>query len=91
MEAAHVVSRSQRGRDCLSNAICVCPVHHWAFDRGLITIDEELSVRVSSEVSVFGVDSTFLDKLEGQKARFPDDFPVPSIALGWHRRNIFRE
>src|SRR5690606_40949427 len=50
MEAAHIIPRGYRGTNALANALCLCPIHHWAFDRGLVTIDGDLVVRVAQSV-----------------------------------------
>ncbi len=88
MEAAHVIPRSQRGADTLVNGICLCPIHHWAFDRGLLTINEHWLVRVSKAA---GTDDAghWLVPLEGKEVRFPHGVHVSEDAIEWHRRNIF--
>jgi hypothetical protein len=39
LEAAHIIPRARRGSNSISNALCLCPEHHWAFDRGLWAVD----------------------------------------------------
>ena len=46
MEAAHIVPRGKRGTDNVANGLCLCPVHHWAFDKGMWTLDEALVIRI---------------------------------------------
>lgn len=89
MEAAHVVPRSNRGSNFLCNALCLCPVHHWAFDKGLLTIDDELQVKVASSIRAGGDECSWLAKLHGQTAALSADAPLSRSALAWHRRNIF--
>ena len=91
-EAAHIIPRSKRGLDETSNAMCLCKAHHWAFDRGLITISEDREVLVSevlsNKVSDFAVELLSYDSSE---IYWPDKLEFPSEKFLWHRRNIFLE
>ncbi len=89
MEAAHVVPRSNRGSNLLQNALCLCPIHHWAFDKGLLTIDEERQIRIASSVRALGDKGGWLTDLHGKDAALSVDAPISNLALAWHRRNIF--
>ena len=88
-EAAHIVPHSRRGADIIENAICLCPVCHWAFDRGLIGITRENIVVVSGMISNDSDVSTSLRKLDGRQVVFPASHKIPYSALEWHMRNIF--
>lgn len=88
MEAAHVIPRGQRGADTLANGICLCPIHHWAFDRGLLAIDEQWLVWVSKAADADGA-GYWLAPLEGKEVCFPCGVHVSEDAIEWHRRNIF--
>lgn len=87
MEAAHVIPRGQRGADTLANGLCLCPIHHWAFDRGLIMFDEGMRVRVSEVAKHRNAD--WLTVLDGQEPFFPNGVRVSGDAIDWHRRNVF--
>lgn len=89
MEAAHVVPRGGRGSNLLQNGLCLCPVHHWAFDKGLLAIDEDLSIRVADVILASGNEGSWLSELHGQVAHIAEDAPISREALAWHRRNIF--
>ncbi len=89
MEAAHVVPRGNRGGNLLQNALCLCPIHHWAFDKGLLAIDDDLSIRVAEIILGSGDEGRWLADLHGQAAHIVDDAPISRPALAWHRRNIF--
>lgn len=41
VEAAHIYPKQLNGQDKLWNGFALCRLHHWAFDGGLITINEE--------------------------------------------------
>lgn len=89
MEAAHIVPRGSRGSNMLQNGLCLCPVHHWAFDKGLLTVDEDLTIRVAVVIVASGNEGNWLAELHGQNAHIADDAPISRQALAWHRRNIF--
>ena len=90
MEAAHIIPRAKRGSDTVSNGLCLCPMHHWAFDRGLWSLDESMVVRVASAVrdqSCVRVD--WLANFHGKPATFPLGVKASLEAIDWHYRNIF--
>ena len=58
-EAAHIIPFSISKNDDVRNGISLCKLHHWAFDRGLISLSETYKVIVSelmSERGTKGVD-----------------------------------
>jgi len=89
MEAAHIIPHAERGRDTLDNGLCLCPVHHWAFDQGLIAIDDKFIVAVASITRQLGDEGSWLAQLHGHSAYLVDGAHVNRAALMWHMRNIF--
>lgn len=50
VEAAHIVPFSHKlGTDEVTNGICLSPIHHKAFDSGLIYIDENYNIRLNKD------------------------------------------
>jgi len=50
VEAAHIVPHSKtEGTDEISNGVCLCSLHHNAYDNGLIYIAEDLSININKE------------------------------------------
>lgn len=50
VEAAHIVPHSHElGTDEVNNGICLSPLHHKAFDSGLIFIDEEYNIKINKD------------------------------------------
>ena len=88
-EAAHIVPHSQRGADIIENAICLCPVCHWAFDKGLLGISPDGKVLVSGMIANDSDVATSLLQLNGRQIILPQSFQMPVTALAWHMRNIF--
>ncbi|MCH8027484.1 MAG: HNH endonuclease [candidate division Zixibacteria bacterium] len=74
------------------NGISLCALHDRAFDRGLITIDENLKVCVSSTVpekTKSKLQDMALLKVVGFKIISPDRFAPSEEALAYHRDSIF--
>jgi putative restriction endonuclease len=46
-QAAHVKPVHLGGADQIANGVAACPTHHLAFDRGLILIGDDLSIRLN--------------------------------------------
>ena len=73
------------------NGLCLNALHDRAFDRGLITLADDYSILVSSQVKRTangGVRKMLLD-YAGQKIRLPARFTPRPDFLAWHRENIF--
>ena len=49
VQAAHIRPVADRGPDSVRNGIALCGTMHWMFDRGLISIDDDLSVLVARD------------------------------------------
>lgn len=50
VEAAHIIPHAHpEGTDDVTNGICLSPIHHRAFDSGLIYIDENYNIRLNQE------------------------------------------
>ncbi len=91
-QAAHVVPVEEDGSDDLRNTLSLCPRHHWAFDKGLFTVDETRRVLVSPAVLRARRVRFDLEEYDGQdllKPNTPGAEP-DSSALEWHRAHAFR-
>lgn len=92
--ASHIIpwSVNEELRTKPSNGICLSSIHDTAFDRGLLTLDEEYRVVLSKELkehtSVEFMKNAFVT-FEGDVINLPErNLPEP-FALEWHRENIF--
>jgi putative restriction endonuclease len=90
IDACHIVPFSETHDDTISNGISLCPNLHRAFDRGLITIDEEYRVVVSNTFSEHSVDYS-IRQYEGKQLSLPSrEAHFPAIEnLRWHKSRIF--
>ncbi|WP_404711371.1 HNH endonuclease [Sphingomonas sp. MMS24-J13] len=90
VEAAHIRPVEHNGPDTLSNGIALSGTVHWMFDRGLISLSEDLDILVSRQVN----DSQSVWSLMNpeRKARLPvipGARPNPAFTR-WHRENCFK-
>ena len=92
LEAAHIKWHAYGGKDTVPNGLALCSLHHVAFDRGAIGLDEELRVRISQDVVGGDEVSRFLVDFNGVSLKEPQDkslIPAPEF-LAWHRKRVFR-
>ncbi|MGK5731870.1 YDG/SRA domain-containing protein [Streptomyces sp. URMC 124] len=75
-EAAHIwpLGSPHNGPDEVENVLCLCPNHHVAFDFGMLTIDDDLTV------TSHGANSST------HRLREHPDHPIKRENLAYHRR-----
>lgn len=90
VDACHIIPFSLSNDDTISNGICLSPNLHRAFDRGLLTINEDYIVRISPSVnesnSPYGI-----TQFAGKRIDLPQElklYPSPQN-LSWHRKECF--
>jgi len=99
VEAAHIVPHSSMGRDDIWNRLALCHLHHWAFDVGWFTLQDDYTISVSSKVhslpSDFGIigNYEFIRAILNRHTKIflpnrNELYPHQS-AIRWHRQNIF--
>ncbi len=89
-EAAHIIPFNKSNNDDVRNGISLCKLHHWAFDRYLISVDESYNVIVSELMTERGPTEWMLKTLYGKAILLPEQqelFPAQS-ALAWHREKM---
>jgi len=90
VEAAHIVPVEAHGPDTVRNGLALCGTVHWMFDRGLVSVDEDMTLliakgSVASEIAarLFVPDRRLLLPADVRKA------PHPAY-LKWHRDTCFK-
>lgn len=90
IDACHIVPFSVSHDDTITNGISLCPNLHRAFDRGLLSIDENYRVMVSSTFeesdSMYSIKS--FAKKEIRLPKSSSYFPSQEN-LHWHRTEVF--
>jgi len=94
--ASHIVPWSSDVKNRLNprNGLCLSAIHDKAFDRGLITVTPDFSIRVSEKIKEEGQRTKLgkmLSGLEGEKIVAPKRFlPAPEF-LQWHNDVCFEK
>lgn len=89
-EAAHIRPVEANGPDIINNGIALSGTAHWMFDRGLITLEDNLEILISRHINDYSGVRSLLNK--SGYARLPlrtTDRPHPHF-LKWHRENCFK-
>ena len=91
-EAAHIIPFNISGNNDVRNGISLCQLHHWSFDRGLISVDRNYKVIVSNLMLERGPTEWLLTTMRGKPILLPEyDALYPAQeALAWHREEIFK-
>ncbi len=90
VQAAHIKPVEANGPDIITNGLALSGTAHWMFDRGLISLSDEMEVLVSRQVN--DADSVWGLVNKTRRAvvpAIPALRPHPSY-LGWHREACFK-
>jgi putative restriction endonuclease len=91
VEAAHIKPVERNGPDIITNGIALSGTAHWMFDRGLISLSDDLDVLVSRQVN--DIESVWNLVNKTRRAAIPLNpahRPHPSY-LQWHREFRFKQ
>lgn len=90
VQAAHIKPVEAHGPDIITNGIALSGTAHWMFDRGLISLSDDLEVLVSRQVN--DVESVWGLVNKARRAAVPGNptnRPHPAY-LAWHREQCFK-
>lgn len=91
VDAAHIVPFSVSANDDIRNGIALCKLHHWSFDEGLFSIDEDYRVMTTPLLSAQRPTEWLLTELKNKQIMLPENttlYPAQE-ALHYHRENKF--
>lgn len=93
--ASHIVPWNADAHNRLNprNGLCLSALHDRAFDRGLITVAPDLSIRISSSIKDYSQEEfvrTSLINLEGHKIHLPEKFRPKPEFLEFHNLHVFK-
>jgi putative restriction endonuclease len=89
--AAHIRPVEKNGPDIVNNGIALSGTAHWMFDRGLISLSDDLDILISRHVNDTENVKSFINATG--RAAMParlSDRPHPHF-LQWHRENCFKQ
>jgi hypothetical protein len=99
VEAAHIVPHSANGKDDILNGLALCRLHHWAFDVGWFTLEDNFKILASRKIKDLSADFGKLGNYEFMRALSNENLIIslpkeqdiyPHLnAIKWHRENIF--
>jgi putative restriction endonuclease len=90
VEAAHIRPVEHGGPDAIANGVALSGTAHWMFDRGLIALEDDLSISVSRQVN--DIESVWNFVQPSRRATLPSNQanrPHPNF-LAWHRDHVFK-
>ena len=89
--ASHIVpwSHDPVNRVNPRNGLLLSVLHDRAFDTGLLTINDDMTVKVSPAYSEDGFFSTSVVAYHGQPIRLPEKFAPDREFLAYHREQVF--
>jgi putative restriction endonuclease len=91
VQAAHIKPVEAHGPDSINNGIALSGTAHWMFDRGLISLSDDLEVIASRQVN--DVESVWSLVNKSKRAAIPGNplnRPHPAY-LTWHREHCFKQ
>jgi putative restriction endonuclease len=91
VEAAHIRPVEHQGPDIVNNGLALSGTVHWMFDRGLISLSDDLDVLVSRQVN--DIDRVWSLVNPSRRVTVPERpwlRPHPRF-LAWHRENCFKQ
>ncbi len=90
VEAAHIIPVEARGPVTVRNGLALSGTVHWMFDRGLVSVDEDMQLLIAQE-SVAADIAARLFLPDGRLILPADSAKAPHPAyLKWHREQRFK-
>ena len=93
VDACHIVPFSVSHDDRIGNGIALCPNMHRAFDRGLLSVDEDYRIIVSPHFTEDESHDYSLRRLQGRRINGPKlaQYLPQFDKLTWHREHVFKQ
>ena len=92
IDACHIVPFAVTHDDKVTNGIALCPNLHRAFDRGLVSVDDDYRIMISTHIDELTDHPYSLSKLNGRSILLPQvqRYYPSQENLAWHRENVFK-
>lgn len=87
IDACHIIPFSESYNDTITNGIALCPNIHRAFDRGILSIDDNYKVILKNNFTEPNRSSYNLKQFEGIKILLPENnyYHPSKESFGYHR------
>jgi putative restriction endonuclease len=92
VDGAHIKPFSEFGDSKIDNGLSLCKNHHWAFDLGWFTIDDNYKILVAPDLDEDSPHTRSIKDFHHESISLPSKeqyFPRLE-ALEWHRQNKFK-
>ena len=91
VDGAHIKPLSIFNDNNIGNGISLCKNHHWAFDNGLFSADENYKIIVAKNFAEHSPYAKSIKQFEQEKLLLPTSIEYfPRLdALEWHRNHVF--
>ncbi len=92
IDACHIIPFGESHDDTIGNGLSLCPNIHRAFDRGLLTIDENYRLVVSNNFEEDTNSPFSMKQFENRTILLPENMSHAPLKenLLWHNENVFR-
>jgi putative restriction endonuclease len=88
-QAAHIRPVAHDGPDSVRNGLALSATAHWMFDRGLVSVDDDLSILIAKDRVPDAATRLLLPEGRILSAVRPQLRPHPQF-LRYHRENVFK-
>lgn len=91
VDGAHIKPFSKFYDDRIDNGISLCKNHHWAFDHGWFSIDDDYAILVSNDLREESPTAKPIREFQSERIILPvqEQYRPRIEAITWHRENIF--
>ena len=88
VQSAHIYPKGKHGKDDPRNGLCLCRRHHWGFDAGWMSLSDDYTVLVRSDLLPANEDYSFIREYAGEKIFLPSDerFAPHPMFMQAHRK-----
>lgn len=93
LEAAHIKWKAYNGPCDANNGLCLCPTHHYAFDKGFWSLSDDLKIVVSDLLQENNTTKKFFHDFHGKSIKdnlLDKRFEPSADYILWHKHNILR-
>jgi len=93
IDACHIIPFSNSYDDTVTNGISLTPTLHRAFDRGLISIDDNYKIIISDKFKEENQSQYSIIQFKNKEIYLPENSKFyPSLEnIKWHRENIYKK
>lgn len=90
VEAAHIRSVEHNGPDSVQNGIALSGTVHWMFDRGLLSLADDMEIMVSRHINDIDSVEKLINKSFKASQPLNERYTPHPVFLKWHRENCFK-